>query len=168
LKKEVQEGRFRDDLFYRLNVVPIYLPPLSERRDDIPLLIQHFVKQFSAENGKSIKGIAGPAMAMLSQREWPGNIREIENSIERAVVMSGPDVDILNLQHFYFGEPITLGVRQSIENPSMTLRDVEKDLILKTLQETNDNRTKTADVLGISVRTLRNKLNEYRKEGIDI
>jgi DNA-binding NtrC family response regulator len=168
LKKEVQEGRFRDDLFYRLNVVPIYLPPLSERRDDIPLLIQHFVKQFSAENGKSIKGIAGPAIAMLSQREWPGNIREIENSIERAVVMSGPDVDILNLQHFYFGEPITLGIRQTPENPSVTLRDVEKNLILKTLQETSDNRTKTADVLGISVRTLRNKLNEYRKEGMDI
>jgi DNA-binding NtrC family response regulator len=168
LKKEVQEGRFREDLFYRLNVVPIYLPQLSERREDIPLLIQHFVKHFSAENGKLIKGIAEPAMAMLSQRDWPGNVREIENSIERAVVMCGPDVDILNAQHFYFGEPIQFDTRQTSDNPSMTLRDVEKNLILKTLQETNDNRTKTADVLGISVRTLRNKLNEYRKEGLDI
>jgi DNA-binding NtrC family response regulator len=168
LKKEVQEGRFREDLFYRLNVVPIYLPPLSERRDDIPLLIQHFVKHFSAENGKGIKGIAEPAMKMLSQRDWPGNVREIENCIERAVVMSGPDVDVLNLQHFYFGEPIAQELKDDQTNPAMTLRDVEKNLILKTLQETDDNRTRTAEVLGISVRTLRNKLNEYRQEGLVI
>jgi DNA-binding NtrC family response regulator len=168
LKKEVQEGRFREDLFYRLNVVPIYLPTLSERREDIPLLIQHFVKLFATENGKGIKGISEPAMKMLSQREWPGNVREIENCLERAVVMSGPDVDVLNLQHFYFGEPVVTDIKLNQANPSMTLRDVEKNLILKTLQETDDNRTKTAEVLGISVRTLRNKLNEYRKEGMDI
>jgi DNA-binding NtrC family response regulator len=168
LKREVEENRFRGDLFYRLNVVPIYLPSLSERREDIPLLVQHFVRRFSAENGKPIKGIAEPAMKLLSQREWPGNVREIENCIERAVVMCGPDVDTLNIQHFYFGESISPENAAEASGSQRTLRDVEKNLILKTLQETDNNRTKTADLLGISVRTLRNKLNEYREEGVSI
>lgn len=168
LKREVEESRFRGDLFYRLNVVPIYLPALSERREDIPLLVQHFVRRFSAENGKPIKGIAEPAMKLLSQREWPGNVREIENCIERAVVMCGPDVDALNVQHFYFGESIAPDAVAETPGSPRTLRDVEKNLILKTLQETDNNRTRTADLLGISVRTLRNKLNEYREEGVSI
>jgi two-component system, NtrC family, response regulator AtoC len=168
LKREVEENRFRGDLFYRLNVVPIYLPALSERREDIPLLVQHFVRRFSAENGKPIKGIAEPAMKLLSSRDWPGNVREIENCIERAVVMCGPDVDTLNVQHFYFGEVISGDTAVEASGSQRTLRDVEKNLILKTLQETDNNRTRTAELLGISVRTLRNKLNEYREEGVTI
>jgi DNA-binding NtrC family response regulator len=168
LKREVEENRFRGDLYYRLNVVPIYLPSLSERREDVPLLVQHFVRRFSAENGKPIKGIVEPAMKLLSQREWPGNVREIENCIERAVVMCGPDVDTLNVQHFYFGESLSPDTAAETSGSQRTLRDVEKNLILKTLQETDNNRTRTAELLGISVRTLRNKLNEYREEGVSI
>lgn len=168
LKREVEENRFRGDLFYRLNVVPIYLASLSERREDIPLLVQHFVRRFAAENNKPIKGIAEPAMKLLSQRDWPGNVREIENCIERAVVMCGPDVDTLNIQHFYFGEAVSQDTVSETAGSQRTLRDVEKNLILKTLQETDNNRTRTAELLGISVRTLRNKLNEYREEGVSI
>ncbi|MBN2200744.1 sigma-54-dependent Fis family transcriptional regulator [bacterium] len=168
LKREVEENRFRGDLFYRLNVVPIYLASLSERREDIPLLVQHFVRRFAGENSKPIKGIAEPAMKLLSQRDWPGNVREIENCIERAVVMCGPDVDTLNVQHFYFGEAVSPDAAPETAGSQRTLRDVEKNLILKTLQETDNNRTRTAELLGISVRTLRNKLNEYREEGVSI
>jgi DNA-binding NtrC family response regulator len=169
LKKAVETGHFREDLFYRLNVVPIYLPPLNERREDIPLLIQHFIKKFAAENGRPIKGISEPAMKMLSQREWPGNVREIENCIERAVVMSGLDIPVLEGSHFHFGDLLApAGQPGEPDRSPMTLRDVEKTLILKTLRENENNRTKTAEILDISVRTLRNKLNEYRREGTQL
>jgi DNA-binding NtrC family response regulator len=168
LKKAVEEGRFREDLFYRLNVVPLYLPTVSERREDIPLLIQHFIKKFTGENGRNIKGISEEAIKMLSQRDWQGNVREIENCLERAVVMCGPDVDVLGIQHFFFGESLNIGVKNEPSTSQMTLHDVEKNLILKTLQENENNRTKTAELLGISVRTLRNKLNEYRGEGLSV
>lgn len=168
LKKAVEQQRFREDLYYRLNVVPIYLPPVSERREDIPLLVHHFVKKYSVENGRKIKGVSEQAIKMLMDRDWPGNVREIENCVERAVVMSGPDVETLEVHHFYFGEEVT--PEQKIETPPrlMTLYEMEKTLILKTLRENNNNRTKAAELLGISVRTLRNKLNEYRKEGISV
>lgn len=92
LQKEVEESRFREDLYYRLNVVPIHLPTIVERREDIPLLIQHFVKRYSEENGLKVKNVSEKAMIHFSQRDWPGNVREIENCVERAVVMCGPDV----------------------------------------------------------------------------
>lgn len=168
LKKAVEQQRFREDLYYRLNVVPIYLPPVSERREDIPLLVHHFVKKYSAENGRNIKGVSEQAIKMLMERDWPGNVREIENCVERAVVMSGPDVEILEPHHFYFGEEIASEQKIETPQPIMTLYEMEKNLILKTLRENNNNRTKTAELLGISVRTLRNKLNEYRKEGIQV
>jgi transcriptional regulator with GAF, ATPase, and Fis domain len=167
IQKEVEEGRFREDLFYRLNVVPIHLPPLHERREDIPLLIHHFVKQYSKENGIPIKGVSEKAMRMLSQRDWPGNVREIENCIERAVVMCDPSVDVLDVNHFFLQERSASSEAQLPDfSTPMTIRDVEKSLILSTLEKNNNNRTKTAELLGISVRTLRNKLNEYRLEGV--
>jgi len=168
LQQEVKEGRFREDLFYRLNVVPLHLPTVSERREDVPLMIQHFVKRFTAENGIPTKNVSEKAMAMLSQREWPGNVREIENVVERAVVMCGPDVNTLDVHHFFLEEQAVIEMPISSPSANMTLREVEKLLILKTLNEQASNRTKAADILGISVRTLRNKLNEYRKEGIVI
>jgi DNA-binding NtrC family response regulator len=168
LKKEVEEGRFREDLFYRLNVVPFYLPSISERIEDIPLLAQYFVKKYAAENGSLIKGISEKAIKMLSKRSWPGNVREIENCIERAVVMCDPSIIMLDESHFFFQNQITTEEPVPLYTTAKTLREVEKSLILTTLQENNDNRTKTAEILGISVRTLRNKLNEYRKEGINI
>jgi DNA-binding NtrC family response regulator len=168
LQKEVEEKRFREDLFYRLNVVPIRLPLISERRDDIPLLVQHFVKQFSKENGVPEKRISESAMKILARQEWPGNVREIENCVERAVVMSGKDTDVLEVGHFFLNDqPVSDELFRS-PTGKMTLREVEKNLILRTLQDQNDNRTRTADLLGISVRTLRNKLNEYRKDGVNV
>jgi len=168
LQKEVEDGRFREDLFYRLNVVPIKLPLISERREDIPLLIQHFVKKYTSENGNTIKGISEAAMKMLSQRDWPGNVREIENCIERAVVMCEPNIEILNNNHFFLQDQVATGEQLSVQLSNMTLYEAEKSLILQTLKEQDHNRTKTADLLGISVRTLRNKLHEYRKEGLVI
>jgi len=167
LRREVENGRFREDLFYRLNVVPIYLPAVSERREDIPLLVQYFSKKFAAENGKTIKGISEKAMKMLSLREWPGNVREIENCVERSVVMSGPDVSSLDVHHFIFHDAFVRPETGGKAQAPKTLHEVEKDIILKTLRENNDNRTVSADILGISVRTLRNKLNEYKTEGIE-
>ncbi|MBN2415879.1 sigma-54-dependent Fis family transcriptional regulator [bacterium] len=168
LQKEVEEGRFREDLFYRLNVVPIYLPSISERKEDIPLLVNHFVKYYADENGKAIKGLSPKAMQALIEREWPGNVREIENFIERAVVMSPFDVDILDVIHFSMQETLGGSGKVPLADEKMTLRETEKYLILKHLEENEGNRTQTAEALGISVRTLRNKLNEYRQEGVDI
>jgi len=168
LQKEVEEGRFREDLYYRLNVVPIHLPVIAERREDIPLLIQHFVRRYSEENGLKAKNVSEKAMIHFSQRDWPGNVREIENCVERAVVMCGPDVDTLDIHHFSLHDKLIPDDRFQTTGSSTTLRDAEKNLILSTLSTNENNRTKTAEILGISVRTLRNKLNEYRKEGIEV
>lgn len=168
LKEEVDAGNFRADLYYRLNVVPIYLPPLNERREDIPLLIKFFVEKFSIENRAKIKSVSDETMRMLAERDWPGNVREIENSVERAVVMSGPETKVLESKHFFFQDDSQTHIPIRTAEGPLTLREMEKNLILRTLSENADNRTKTADILGISVRTLRNKLNEYRDEGINV
>jgi transcriptional regulator with PAS, ATPase and Fis domain len=169
LSKEIEEGRFREDLFYRLNVVPLYLPTIAERREDIPLLVRHFVLKYSKDNGIPIKGVSEKAMKMLTQRDWPGNVREIENCIERAVVMCSPDSDVLDVNHFFLQDrSVASAVPAHNSSMPMTLREVEKSLILSTLEKEKNNRTKTAEILGISVRTLRNKLNEYRMEGIPV
>ena len=168
LQKEVEEKRFREDLYYRLNVIPIHLPTISERRDDIPLLVKHFVERYADENKMPIRGVSEKAMKMLTQREWPGNVREIENCLERAVVMCSPDAKVLDLNHFFLQERLSLDEPFQVSSSNLTLREIEKSLILKTLQEQEANRTKTADLLGISVRTLRNKLNEYRREGVNV
>ena len=167
LEEEVREGRFREDLFYRLNVVPLMMPAIRERKDDVPLLIDHFVKKFTEENGKTIQGVTEEAMTALADRDWPGNVREIENCVERAVVMCKPDTEFLEIHHFHMQNRLRAPEVQPLsEGGERTLREVEKQLILQTLEENENNRTKTADILGISVRTLRNKLNEYRQEGI--
>ena len=168
LQKEVDEGRFREDLFYRLNVVPIHLPDINERRDDIPLLIQHFVRRYSQENGLQVKAISEKAMMLFTKRDWPGNVREIENCVERAVVMCSPDVKTLDAHHFALQEKLASTESYQTPGSPITLRDSEKNLILYTLSENDNNRTKTAELLGISVRTLRNKLNEYRSEGVEV
>jgi len=165
---EVEEGRFREDLYYRLNVVPIHLPSINERRDDIPLLVRHFINKFSEENGLKIQSVTEKAMKILTQRDWPGNVREIENCMERAVVMCDPDTQMLEPSHFFLQDRVQTNEQFSPSVSSMTLRDVEKSIILRTLKDQDDNRTKTADILGISVRTLRNKLNEYRNKGVAV
>lgn len=160
LKKLVQQGLFREDLFYRLNVIPIHIPPLRARPKDLILLAKHFTEHACVMNGIPAKELTQEAINQLLIPSWPGNIRELQNTIERAVLLSSKnmiDVEDLNLQ---------------LENspaapfsPGMTLMDAEKFLIMKTLEYTEQNRTQAAKLLGISIRTLRNKLNEYKKEG---
>ncbi|MFQ5648467.1 MAG: sigma-54-dependent transcriptional regulator [bacterium] len=166
LKQEVEKGTFREDLFYRLNVVPIHLPSLRERKEDIPLLVEHFIEKYAKENTRPIIGIEDNALSHLLQYDWPGNVRELENTIERAVVICKDKY--IQLRHLYFGDQersINKNRKPAVTLPSgMTLKEMERQLILQTLNEQNGNRTWTSQKLGISVRTLRNKLQEYRKK----
>ena len=169
IKQEVQDGNFREDLFYRLNVVPIYLPPLRDRKEDIPLLVDHFLRKYSEENGRDITNIDDEALEKLMAPDWPGNVRELENHVERAVVLCRDSV--LTERHFQLEhESAEKSSAFGLEgvSPGMALREMEKRLILSTLASESNNRTKASEILGISVRTLRNKLNEYSSEGIKI
>ena len=169
LKKEIQDGNFREDLYYRLNVVPIYLPPLRERKEDIPLLVDHFLRKYCNENQRNIPAVSDEARDKLMAQDWPGNVRELENHIERAVVLCRDQV--LTDRHFQFeheGSEKPGGFSLDGISPGVTLREMEKQLILSTLASENNNRTRASEILGISVRTLRNKLNEYADEGIKI
>ncbi|NWF51679.1 MAG: sigma-54-dependent Fis family transcriptional regulator [Nitrospirae bacterium] len=155
LYKECMEGRFREDLYYRLNVFPVNIPPLRERPDDIPLLAIHFMKKFSVSLNKEVQGFSEDAMCLLKNRQWRGNVRELENVLQRAVFLckgSYIEVDDLLIEDEVMG---------SVK--SGNLKEAEKRLILQTLKDVNGNKTKAARVLGISVRTIRNKLNEYGK-----
>ena len=160
LNRLIEKGEFRKDLFYRLNVVPIHIPTLRERREDIPALAQHFLKKYNLENNRQIEGISQKAFEMFLEYFWPGNVRELENFIERAVVTAKGK--ILNLRDF--PRELTFG---GIKLPSdeievgSTIYAAERKLILKTLKAQGGNRTKAAEVLGVSTRTLRNKLHEY-------
>jgi DNA-binding NtrC family response regulator len=156
----IEEGKFRPDLFYRLNVFHIELPPLRERREDIPPLVDHFVRKFSREMNKRITRVAPGAMNLLQQYAWPGNVRELENAVERAMVVAQePD---LKEQDF------TLKSRNGVPvGGSRCLDDVEKDHILRVLEDCSGNQTRTAEVLGIDRVTLHHKLKKYgwsRKE----
>lgn len=165
LREEIRAGRFREDLYYRLNVVPIHLPPLRERKEDIPLLVQHFIRKYAEENGKLIEGITEEALELFMRYNWPGNVRELENAIEQAVVLATKP--ILEAKLFHFLNNVTGGLSprgQGLDLSGMTLKEIEKLAILRALQETGGNRTHAAKRLGISVRTLRNKLREYRHE----
>jgi len=160
LKKVVQEGGFREDLFYRLNVIPIHIPPLRSRPKDLAMLIKHFVETACVMNGVPNKEISEDAMNSLLSYAWPGNVRELQNVIERTMLLSQKliieEADLnLNMETKSKDVPFT---------PGITLGEAEKFLILKTLEFTSQNRTHAAKILGISIRTLRNKLSEYRKE----
>ncbi|MCX7913366.1 MAG: sigma-54 dependent transcriptional regulator [Thermodesulfovibrionales bacterium] len=156
LQKQCAEGRFREDLFYRLNVFPIKLLPLRERKEDIPLLAEHFLKVFSASFSKKIRGFSTEALEFLKNQPWYGNVRELENLIQRAVfICEGEEVRV---DDFLFEEN-TFNKRVNGK-----LKDMERELIIRTLKEVKGNKTKAAKLLGVSVRTIRNKLNEYRRE----
>ena len=162
LEREVKEGRFREDLFYRLNVVPVSLPPLRERKEDIATLAAHFFAIYREKNRKALQAISGKAMDLLMRYDWPGNIRELENCIERAVIMArgeiiapadlAPSIQALSNEREAQGLALPSGI---------SLQEVEKALILKTLEDTGGNRTRAAEILGINRRTLQNKLKEY-------
>ena len=158
----VEKGEFREDLYYRLNVINITLPPLRGRPGDIELLAHHYLRKFAAENGRPVRGIADEAMAWLKAQEWRGNVRELKNSLERAVLVSSqPTLDLAEFSASPGSakEPDNGGM----EPPSLCLKDMEERFISKALEKTQGNRTHAAKILGISIRTLRNKLNEYKR-----
>lgn len=158
LEKQVSEGTFREDLFYRLNVFHIHLPPLRERKDDIPKIAEFFIRKFNDENGFSVEGLDDKCVPVLTGYTWPGNIRELENAMERAVVLTR--TGLIRPEIFKLRSSSPQYDSNAIQ-PGITVAEIEKQLILKTLEHCNQNRTRAAELLGISIRTLRNKLNEY-------
>jgi DNA-binding NtrC family response regulator len=159
----VKAGKLREDLFYRLNVFSLRLPPLRERKDDLPLLIQAFINEFNTRNQKSVAGVDQHAMRMIDQYGWPGNVRELRNVIERATILSsGAFIEPKHL-------PPALGEERPVaQQPQMalaagiTVEEAERRLIMMTLEHTRDNKTRAAEILGISLKTLHNKLNKLR------
>lgn len=162
LEEEIKEGRFREDLYYRLNVVNLEVPPMRERREDISLLADFFLKRYAEKNKRIIKGFTPRAMDLLMRYEWPGNVREIENVVERAVIMARGEM-ITPAEFPDILQELDPEVKATYVNlsPGRTLKDVEKDMIIRTLEETGGNRTHAAKILGISRRTLQLKLKEY-------
>jgi DNA-binding NtrC family response regulator len=160
LKKEIQEGNFREDLFYRLNVVNIHVPPLRERREDISLLVAAFLKEFSEENGKDIEGIDPKAKSALYGYSWPGNIRELRNCIESAVVMAKRRViTMMDLPPTIAAESDGEYIKIEI---GTSLADAEKQIIQGTLTNEKGNKSRAAEVLGIGRKTLHRKIQEYK------
>lgn len=167
LAKEVNEGRFRDDLFYRLNVLPIHIPPLRERKEDIPILIEHFIKKFTQSTNKNVVGIDSKALEALMNYRWSGNVRELENTIERAVVLAdGEYIMFENLppeiREFKKEEEVTiLPVDEEEYSIKKASRVLETNLIRKALKRTKGNHTHAARLLEISHRALLYKIKEY-------
>lgn len=173
LSEAVKNGSFRQDLYYRLNVVNINIPPLRERKDDILVLSKHFVKKYSELNDIPMKQIDQAAEDKLNNYLWPGNVRELENTIHRAVLLSNGDkiaVDaiILDDQDSIINKPENGEVMSGGEFLVCTVANMERNLIIDTLKHTFGNRTTAANILGISIRTLRNKLKQYEEEGFNL
>ncbi len=163
LKKEMEKGRFREDLFYRLNVVGLNVPPLRERKEDIPMLAQHFLQQFVAQNSKKIKGFTPQAMEKLVKYSWPGNIRELMNAIERAVVLSRKEyLDAEELVLMMADNSVDIKPAQNRLLENLPLEEVEKRSILDALESCSGNKSEAARRLGITRKTLRKKLEKYK------
>ena len=159
LKEAISKGTFREDLYYRLNVVNIHIPPLRERKEDIPLLVSAFLKEFSQENGKPIEGIDAKARLSLYNYSWPGNVRQLRNSIESAVVLSkGTTITLDDLPPNIRGETGTDSLRLAV---GASLADMEKEVIRSTLAREGGNKSRTAEILGIGRKTLHRKIEEY-------
>ena len=162
LEEEVAEGNFREDLFYRLNVVMITVPPLRNRKDDVAVLVTHFAEKFAQKNNRVLDGITSDCMELFCQHPWPGNVRELENAVERGIIlMRGTELTEKSL-------PLAIQKQQRRsaqfdENQPVSLLESEKRLVYKTLAETEGNKSKAARILGITRKTLQNKLNRYDK-----
>jgi DNA-binding NtrC family response regulator len=162
LEESIRNGTFREDLFYRLHVLPIELPPLRQRRSDIPLLVQSFLRRFSQENGLSPLTAGGEVLQALQEYDWPGNLREMSNYIHRAVVLSeGREIGLQHVAIPRRRDPI----QRLDEVVGMKISDLEREVILRTLQETQGNRTTAASLLGLTARTISNKIRLYRSQG---
>jgi DNA-binding NtrC family response regulator len=159
----VQKGKLREDLYYRLNVFALKLPPLRDRKDDLPLLVQAFITEFNARNQRSIIGLDQQAMRMLEQYGWPGNVRELRNVIERATILAtGQFIEPKHLPPTLTNEPAPASRPQVALAPGITVEEAERRLIVMTLEHTRQNKTRAAEILGISLKTLHNKLNKLR------
>ncbi|MGD0021153.1 MAG: sigma-54 dependent transcriptional regulator [Smithellaceae bacterium] len=166
LKKEMEIGRFREDLFYRLNVVGLNVPPLRERKEDIPILAQHFLQQFVVQNSKKIKGFTPQAMEKLLKYSWPGNIRELMNAIERAVVLSRKEyLDAEELALMMADNYVDIKTTQNKLMENLPLEEVEKMTVLEALATSAGNKSEAARRLGITRKTLRKKLEKYKNIG---
>jgi len=171
LRKKIEEGSFREDLYYRLNVIEIHIPPLRERAGDIPLLAHYFLKKYADANSKQIEGLSDEVLAMLLAHHWPGNVRELENAIERAVVLaSGP---VVTPSHFptlqRAGQQASASAdlpKSGIAIPGSTLADIEREAILRTLEAVGGSTSRAAALLQISARKIQYKLKEYQQRGI--
>jgi len=168
LQEEIQKGKFREDLYYRLNVIPLVVPALRERKNDIPLLVEHFILEFCAENHKEPKKVSPEAMELLKTYSWPGNVRELKNLVERMVIMTRGSV----IESKDVPEPIRTQPKAQMEIPFMDFhllkdarREFEKRFILKKLIENDENISKTAEVIGIERSNLHRKIKSY---GIDL
>jgi two-component system response regulator FlrC len=181
LTDAVREGKFREDLLFRLNVVNLKIPPLRERPSDIGELAQYFVKKYSETNGLPVRPLSAEARRALNINRWPGNVRELENTLHRAVLLStGPEIGIDGIlspdgmrldqaRGTGAAAQAAMAADQITRNlVGRTVAEVERDLILETLKHCLGNRTHAANILGISIRTLRNKLNEYAADGTPI
>ncbi len=162
IRSAVNEGRFREDLFYRVNVIPLTIPPLRERKGDISLLTNYFLEKYSSRNNKRMTGVAEETLALLLKYDWKGNVRELENTIERAVLLG--DGEVLLPKHLFLEGPENDSKKSSPVTVGLSVKEMEKELIFQTLKEVNENRTHAAKMLGISIRTLRNKLREYQED----
>jgi len=158
----VKNGKLREDLYYRLNVFAIELPPLRHRKDDLSLLLQSFLAEFNERNNKSVSAIDSGAMRILEQYNWPGNVREVRNVVERAVILANGDfIEPKHLPPLVTESPDVVKPVVELE-PGTTVEEAERRLILMTLEHTRDNKTRAAEILGISLKTLHNKLNKLR------
>ncbi|MCG8508520.1 MAG: sigma-54 dependent transcriptional regulator, partial [Rhodospirillales bacterium] len=176
MEKEVAAGTFREDLFFRLNVVNLILPPLRDRPQDILVLARHFIEKYAEANGTPALPLAKEAETLLTSYEWPGNVRELENTVHRAVLLSsGSEIEAeafgLTVRTRTDGAAGTEGATAGAGTAGLvgrTVSDVERELIIDTLQHCLGNRTHAANILGISIRTLRNKLKQYMDDGFSV
>lgn len=167
LSEAMTAGTFRADLYYRLAVVTLRVPPLAERPKDIPALAPHFAAKFAGAHGITARTLSGDALDKLTAYRWPGNVRELENVMQRAVLFAeGETVRAADIS--LSGQPAGDYDPRSAMLVGRTVADVERELILQTLRHCGGNRTRAADTLGISVRTLRNKIRQYHEEGAEV
>ena len=165
LEKEIKEGRFREDLYYRLNVINLKLPSLIERKEDIRLLIDNFLIKYSKKNRKNIKGLTPQSAKLLNNYDWPGNVRELENAIERAVVMARNEYVEPNDLPSNINVNTKKSRKETFRIPSgATMKEIEKKVIIETLQTTNGSKSKAAKILGISTRKIEYKIKEWSKD----
>jgi len=167
-KEAVEKGDFREDLFYRLNTIPLVIPPLRDRRGDIETLCDFFIQKYCKIDGRHVKGLTTHTISLLNELPFPGNVRELENIIHRAILLA--DTDLIQPKDLMIDGVVTTGELshpssdQGVDPEPESLKGMEQKMIFKTLGRTEGNRTHAAKILGISVRTLRNKLNEYKEK----